>query len=74
MSQELSVVRAGTGFMVRGNRVERLVERTNLESEAALERFQVELDRMGVSAALEAAGAKPGDAVRIGSSEFEYQP
>jgi GTP-binding protein len=74
VSQQLSVVRAGSGFIVRGDRVERLVERTNLESEPALDRFQVELDRLGVSAALEAAGAKPGDSVRVGSSEFEYQP
>ena len=74
MPQQLSVVRAASGFVVSGNRVERLVERTNLESESALDRFQVELDRLGVSAALEAAGAKAGDAVRIGFSEFEYQP
>jgi len=29
---------------------------------------------MGVNTALEGAGAKPGDTVRIGSTEFEYQP
>jgi len=37
-------------------------------------RFQVALDRMGVTAALEKAGAAPGDTVRIGDAEFEYQP
>ena len=40
----------------------------------ALERFQSLLDKLGVSAALEAAGVKPGDTVRIAEAEFEYQP
>ena len=62
------------GFAVAGARVERLVERTDLDSTGALERFQVELDRQGVNAALEAAGVMPGDTVRIGEVEFEYQP
>lgn len=70
----LAVERFPWGFGVRGQRVERLVERTNLESDGALQRFQVELDRMGVSAALEKAGVQPGDTVRIGTAEFEYQP
>jgi Obg family GTPase CgtA-like protein len=29
---------------------------------------------MGVTAALEEAGAQPGDTVRIGAMEFEYHP
>lgn len=62
------------GFLVRGERVERLVERTDLDSDAALERFQSLLDRLGVNAALESAGVKPGDTVRIAEAEFEYQP
>ena len=71
---QLSVERLDWGFLVRGDRVERLVERTNLESEGALQRFQVELDRLGVNTALEAAGVEPGDTVRVGAAEFEYQP
>ena len=70
----LSVQREPWGFRVSGGRVERLVERTDLGSDSALDRFQVELDRLGVNAALEAAGIKPGDTVRIGVAEFEYQP
>ena len=62
------------GFAISGDRVEHLVERTDLESEGALARFQSELDRLGVNAALEAAGVEPGDTVRIGDAEFEYQP
>lgn len=69
-----SVERQPWGFALSGRRIERLVERTDFESGAALDRFQVVLDRMGVSRALEMAGATPGDTVRIGDLEFEYQP
>jgi GTP-binding protein len=62
------------GFEVSGDRVVQLVERTDLESEGALARFQGELDRLGVNVALEAAGVEPGDTVRISGIEFEYQP
>jgi len=72
--QDLAVEKLPSGFVLRGTRVERLVERTDLESEAALARFQGELDRLGVNRALEAAGAQPGDSVRISGVEFEYQP
>ena len=68
------VERTAWGFALRGDRVERLVERTDLESEGSLERFQVELDRLGVGAALESAGVQPGDTVRVADTEFEYQP
>jgi len=70
----LEVERVAGGFVVRGSRVEKLVERTDLDSESALERFQSSLDRLGVNAAVEAAGARPGDSVRIAGVEFEYQP
>ena len=70
----LSVRREPWGFRLSGERIERIVQRTDLDSESALERFQVELDRLGINAALEAAGIKPGDTVRIGPAEFEYQP
>ena len=54
--------------------MERLLERYDLDTPAGFDRFQVALDRMGVTAALEEAGAAPGDTVRIGDAEFEYQP
>jgi GTP-binding protein len=70
----LVVERLPWGFAISGDRVERLVAHTNFESDGSLERFQVELDRIGVNTALEGAGAQPGDTVRIGAAEFEYQP
>jgi GTP-binding protein len=73
-STNLLVERKSWGFEVQGGRVEHLVEHTNLDSEGSLERFQTELDRLGVNEALEGAGVEPGDTVRIGGVEFEYQP
>ena len=71
---DLVVERTPTGFVVRGERVESLVERTDLESEGGLARFQAALDRLGVNTALEAAGVTPGETVTIAGVEFEYQP
>jgi Obg family GTPase CgtA-like protein len=71
---QLVVERKPWGFEVQGDRVEHLVEHTNLDSEGSLERFQSQLDRLGVNEALEAAGVETGDSVRIGGVEFEYQP
>jgi GTP-binding protein len=68
------VSRRPWGLEVEGARVDRLLERYDLETPAGFDRFQVALDRMGVNAALEEAGAAPGETVRIGDAEFEYQP
>lgn len=73
-SDAIAVERKPFGYVVRSERLERLVERTNLDSDSGLARLQTELDRMGVGAALEGAGVQPGDTVRIGDVEFEYQP
>jgi len=70
----IAVERRDWGLEVGGKQVERLLERYDLDSPAGFDRFQVALDRMGVTAALEKAGAAPGDTVRIGDAEFEYQP
>ena len=70
----LAVDRQSWGFAVSGDKVEHLLDRTDLESEGALARFQSELDRLGVNAALESAGVQPGDTVKISDVEFEYQP
>jgi GTP-binding protein len=71
---QLSVEKKGGAFVVHGEPVERLLERFDLETEGGLARFQSELDRLGVNRALESAGVKPGDTVRIAAAEFEYQP
>jgi len=70
----MSVEKKGGAYVVHGDRVERLLERFDLETEGGLARFQSELDRLGVNRALESAGVEPGDTVRIAAAEFEYQP
>ncbi len=59
-------------FRVSGTAVERLVAMTDLENPEALLYLERMLRRMGVYAALEAAGVKPGDTVRIGKAELEW--
>ena len=62
------------GYEVVGERALNLIARTDLESRHSFDWFQVQLHRLGITAALEAAGVEPGDTVRIGELEFEYQP
>ena len=57
-------------YIVRGKRVERAVNMTNLESEEGMARLQVTLARMGVTRALEEAGVKVGHRVRFGKVEL----
>jgi len=68
------VTRRSWGFELTGSAIERLLARTDFRSDEGLERFQARLRRLDVEAALEAAGARAGDTVRIGEHEFEFQP
>ncbi|HUZ89527.1 MAG TPA: GTPase ObgE [Candidatus Acidoferrales bacterium] len=70
----VTVTRQGSLLVLAGEPLERLLERTDLNSAPSLERFQLRLDQMGVSELLEEAGAKPGDSVRVGEVEFEFRP
>lgn len=59
-------------YVVAGGRVERLVSVTDLRNTEAIFRLQNILISMGVFKALEDAGIKDGDLVRIAGYEFEY--
>jgi len=50
----------------------RIVERTDLDEDEAVEVLHRRLAAAGVDAALAAAGCQDGDTVRIGSAEFTY--
>jgi GTPase len=65
-------VEAGA-YEVSGEGVERLALRTDWESPEGVRNFQRELEKKGVVAALRRAGAEPGDEVRIGEVEFDFQ-
>jgi GTP-binding protein len=61
-------------FVVRGVRVERWIRQTNFDNDEAIGYLGDRLERIGVEAALIKNGAQPGDPVRIGEREFDWQP
>ncbi len=60
-------------WRVSGKGVERAADMTYWEYDEAVRRFQKTLAKLGVDDALRRAGAKPGDNVRIGEYELEWQ-
>jgi len=69
-----TIEREEDGWRVRGVRVERVAAMTPFNLPEAASRFQRQLRAMGVVQALEQAGVQPGDTVRIGEEELEWQP
>lgn len=61
-------------FRVRGRRIERIAAQTDFDNEKSAERFQRDLARLGIDAELRRAGIRPGDLVRIGTTELEWEP
>ena len=66
------VEREDEAFRVRGRRIERVAAQTDFEVEESADRFQRDLARQGIEAALRRAGIEAGDMVRIGSVELEW--
>ena len=60
-------------YVVSGEGVERLALKTDWGNREGVERFQRELEKIGVVSALRRAGAEPGDEVRIGETVFDFQ-
>jgi len=67
-----SITRVKGVFIVKGKRVERAVNMTNLESDESMDRLQITLAKMGVTNALEEAGVQVGDKVRFGKVELYW--
>ncbi|MET8359916.1 GTPase ObgE [Micromonospora sp. NPDC005171] len=65
---------ADGSFTVRGVRPERWVKQTNFDNDEAVGFLADRLARLGVEDKLAKAGAQPGDLVRIGVREFDWQP
>ncbi|HWH24719.1 MAG TPA: GTPase ObgE, partial [Candidatus Limnocylindria bacterium] len=68
-----SVSQEDGAFRVRGQRIERLAAQTNFDNEESAERFQRDLARLGIERELVRAGVTPGDTVRIGGVELEWE-
>jgi GTP-binding protein len=60
-------------YRVVGRQIERLASQTNFEVEESAERFQRDLERLGADAELRRAGIRPGETVRIGAVELDWQ-
>ncbi|MEV1332405.1 GTPase ObgE [Micromonospora costi] len=65
---------ADGSYTVRGARPERWVRQTNFDNDEAVGYLADRLARLGVEEKLAKAGAEPGDLVRIGEREFDWQP
>jgi GTP-binding protein len=61
-------------LVVRGRQAERAVALSDLTDAGALAYAQGRLKRLGVDRALVKAGARPGERVRIGRLEFDWEP
>jgi GTP-binding protein len=60
-------------WRISGRSVERAAAMTYWEHDEGVRRFQRSLERMGVEDALRKAGVRPGETVRIGEYELEWE-
>jgi GTP-binding protein len=60
-------------LVVHGRRIERMAAQTNFDNEESAERFQEDLIHLGIDHELRRQGVAPGDTVRIGGSELEWE-
>jgi GTP-binding protein len=74
MADAFVVEREDGAYRVRGKRIERLAAQTNFDNDESAERFQRDLARLGIEDELRRAGVRPGDTVRIGRAELEWEP
>jgi GTP-binding protein len=72
--ERVHVDREDGAWRVRNPRAERLVRRLDLDNAEAVAYAQEQLALIGVERALEAAGARAGDEVRIGDAAFDFTP
>ncbi len=73
LTERFVVEREDGAFRVRGKRIERIAAQTNFDNEESAERFQRDLARLGIEDELRKAGVRPGDLVRIGGTELEWE-
>jgi GTP-binding protein len=67
------VRKEGNTFLVAAPELERIVTRVDMASPRLPPEFRRQLVRLGVTKALVKAGVKPGDRVRCGNFEWEWQ-
>ena len=72
-ARDVSVLREGQAFRVRGDRIERLASGIDWDSGEASAYFHRMLQRNGVERRLRELGVKEGDTVKIGRLELEWK-
>jgi GTP-binding protein len=72
LAEGWEVIAERDGLRVRGRRIEAVAARTDFENAESLERFQRQLERMGIEEELRRMGAREGTTVRIGPAELEW--
>jgi GTP-binding protein len=68
-----TVHREGNTFVVVAPELERIVARTDMTSPGVHRQFKRQLAKLEVGRALEKAGIKPGDRIRCGNLEWEWE-
>ncbi len=68
-----TIVKDGNVWVIKGERVEKLLRMTKFQTDEAVRRFSNQLRRMGIDDALREAGAIDGDTIRILDLELEYK-
>ncbi|MFC1966625.1 GTPase ObgE, partial [Chloroflexota bacterium] len=66
------VYKDGDTFAVEAPALERIIARVDMTNPEVRWQIRSQLDRLGVSKALEKAGVKPGNKVRCGHAEWEW--
>jgi len=70
---EIEIKRIGKHeYRVRGTLVEKQIEKTDFNNEAAVKRMMRVLNHNGLKKKMNQKGIKDGDTVKIGNMEFEY--
>jgi GTPase len=72
--EPIAVEREDAAWRVRGRSAENAVAQSDLDNDESVLRLQRRLINLGVERALDSAGAKRGDEVRIGGASFDYEP
>ena len=73
VDSEIQVRKRGPKFVVRSDEAARIADTVDAANWEAQVQLYGQLKRMGVTAALEKAGIKPGQVFRVGSLELEWQ-
>lgn len=71
--RDFEIARTRSGYRVSGAAIERAAAMTYWEYDQSVRRFQRILQTLGIEEALREAGVQPGDTVRIGDYELEWQ-